>query len=125
MSSSNNSNNAQPILGTIGGLQIEFKKDYSAEVKLAIPESIEIANKSGLDDAFIFLLSLEKKCRLGNDVTSLKEVCLHIVRLARDRQDWDKLNSILSTINKRRAQSKVAVGAIVQKQWNILIILLI
>jgi len=115
MSSSNNSNNAQPILGTIGGLQIEFKKDYSAEVKLAIPESIEIANKSGLDDAFIFLLSLEKKCRLGNDVTSLKEVCLHIVRLARDRQDWDKLNSILSTINKRRAQSKVAVGAIVQE----------
>ena len=108
------------ILGTIGGAQIELKKDYSAEVKLAIPESIEIATKSGLDDAIVFLLSLEKKCRLGNDITSLKETCLHIVRLVRDRQDWDRLNSVLSTINKRRAQSKVAVGAVVQEAMGYL-----
>lgn len=109
-----------PILGTIGGIQIELKKDYSAEVKLAITESIEIANKSGLDEAFVLLLALEKKCRLGNDVTSLKEICLHIVRLAREKQDWDRLNSIISTLNKRRAQSKAAVSAIVQEAMEYL-----
>ena len=104
-----------PVLGTIGGGQIELKKDYSAEVKVAITESIDIANTTGLDDAYVLLLSLEKKCRLGNDITSLKEVCLHIIRLSKEKNDWDKLNSMLSTINKRRAQSKAAVTVIVHE----------
>lgn len=63
----------------------------------------------------MFLLGLEKKCRTNNDFNCLKEVCLHMVRLCRERNDWDKLNSTLMVINKRRAQGKVAVTAVVEE----------
>ncbi|CAE7583106.1 psmD12, partial [Symbiodinium microadriaticum] len=38
-----------------------------------------------------------------------------MVRLCRERNDWEKLNSTLVVINKRRAQGKVAVTAIVEE----------
>jgi 26S proteasome regulatory subunit N5 len=38
-----------------------------------------------------------------------------MVRLCRERNDWEKLNSTLMVINKRRAQGKVAVTAIVEE----------
>jgi hypothetical protein len=40
------------------------KKDYSDELKTLIPESISVAKLSGLDEAIVLLLGLEKKCRL-------------------------------------------------------------
>ena len=66
-----------------------------------IPESITVANERGLDEAILLLLGLEKKCRVNNDFTNLKEVCLHMVRLCRSKSDWGKLNSTLAVINKR------------------------
>ena len=80
-----------------------------------MPESLSIADARGLDEAMLFLLSLEKKCRTNNDFNTLKEVCLHMIRLCRDRNDWEKLNSTLVVINKRRAQGKVAITAIVEE----------
>lgn len=38
-----------------------------------------------------------------------------MVRLCREKNDWEKLNSTLIVINKRRAQGKVAVSAIVEE----------
>ena len=90
----------------------ETKKSFTAEVAAAIPESNVIAREKGLDDALVLLLGLEKKCRINNDIENLKEVCLHMVRLCRER-DWTKLNSIIAVINKRRAQSKHAITVMV------------
>lgn len=100
---------------------MDLKKEYSAELKTAIPESVEMAGKAGgLEEAINFLLQLEKKCRTANDFTNLKEVCLHMVRLCREKNDWAKLNSILSVINKRRSQSKIAIETVVKEAYTYL-----
>jgi 26S proteasome regulatory subunit N5 len=96
-------------------MSLEGKKDFSSELQVIIPESIEILNSKGLDDAIALLLTFEKKCRVNNDFHSLKETCLHIIRLCRQKNDWEKLNSLLSILNKRRAQNKLAVTAIVEE----------
>jgi 26S proteasome regulatory subunit N5 len=43
-----------------------------------------------------------------------------MVRLCREKNDWAKLNSTLAVINKRRAQSKVAISAIVEEAMKFL-----
>ena len=59
------------------------------------------------------LLLFERKCRTNNDLNSLKEVCLHTIKLCRERDDWAKLGSVLSVLNKRRSQSKHVINAVV------------
>lgn len=113
---------------------METKKDFSSEVQVLffpfflpkythgilqviIPQSITLA-ESNLEEAVTLLLGLEKKCRLHNDFTNLKEVCLHMVRLCRTKSNWDKLNSTLAVISKRRSQSKVAISAVVEEAMS-------
>jgi hypothetical protein len=86
----------------------------SSELQAIIPESNALLESKGLDEAVGFLLNFEKKCRANSDLTSLKSVCLHMVRMCRAK-DWAKLNSTLSIINKRRAQSKDVILAIVKE----------
>lgn len=68
---------------------------------------------SGIEDAIAVMLPLEKKCRVNNDNSSLKEVSLHIVRLCRTASDWDKLSAMLGLINKRSSQIKSVLIAVV------------
>lgn len=91
------------------------KKDYGPELQALIPKSLEVANTSGIDEALSQLLALEKKARFHHDHTTLKEVCLHMVRMCRERNDWARLNSTLSLLNRRRAQHKSAISAIVEE----------
>lgn len=74
-----------------------------------------ISNTKGIDDAILALLVLEKKCRTTNDTHTLKQLCVHMVRLCREKNDWIKLNSTVAVINKRRNQSKFAVTAVVEE----------
>lgn len=101
-------------------MALEGKKDFSGELQTLIPESIEIAQNRGLDEAIVALLAFEKKCRINNDFHSLKETCLHLVRLCRQHNDWEKVNSMLSILNKRRAQNKLAITAIVDEAMSYL-----
>lgn len=94
---------------------LETKKDFTAEVQAVIPESVTVAEERGLEEAILLLLAVEKKCRVNNDFLNLKEVCLQMVRLCRSKSDWTKLNATLAIINKRRSQSKLAIGAIVEE----------
>eukprot|EP01031_Cornospumella_fuschlensis_P046865 gene46865-57382_t len=98
----------------------EGKKDFTAEVKVALPQSETIAASQGLEEAIAFLLPLEKKCRVNNDFTNLKEVSVQLVRLSKGKNDWDKLNAMLTLINKRSAQHKVALTAVVQEAMSYL-----
>lgn len=91
----------------------ETKKDFTSEVQAIIPESIIVAREKGIDEAVDQLLSLEKKCRVNNDTKNLKEVCLHMVRLCRERGEWMKLNAVLALINKRCTQQKSTMSAVV------------
>lgn len=64
------------------------------------------------------LLPLEKKCRQSNDFTSLKEVSLQLVRICFEFKDWEKLNSVLSVINKRSSQIKSTLTAVVEESMK-------
>lgn len=91
----------------------EGKKDFTADLQATIPESVTIAKEKGIDDAITLLLALEKKCRLNNDSTNLKEVCLHMLRLCREKADWMKLNSTIAIINKRNSLHKLTITSVV------------
>ena len=100
---------------------VEGKKDFSEEFKnVIVPQSVTMIQEKGIEEAVQFCLSFEKKCRLAGDHTNLKEVCLHVVRLCREREDWSKLNSVLSVISKRRTQHKVAIESIVKEAYEYL-----
>lgn len=99
---------------------VEGKKDFSDEFKTVVPDSISICAEKGMEDAIQFLLQFEKKCRLAGDTTNLKEVCLHMVRLCREREDWARLNSVLSVISKRRTQHKIAIESVVKETYEYL-----
>ena len=88
------------------------KKDYSSEFEDLKPKALEAAG-SNLQEALLLLLSLEKKCRNDNDNTTLKEVCVWMLQLCREKQDWEQLNSTLTVINKRRNQSTMVLQAVV------------
>jgi len=87
-------------------IAFEGKKDYTTEVQSALPESLIIAKNQSLEDAISFLLPLEKQCRIHNDYINLKEVSIQLIRLCYQCIDWNRLNSILTLINKRSAQHK-------------------
>lgn len=70
-------------------------------------------SQTSLEDAIALILPLEKKCRVNNDHNNLREVSLHLVRLCRNVNDWDKLNAMLSLINKRSSQYKSTLTAVV------------
>jgi 26S proteasome regulatory subunit N5 len=80
---------------------------------MAIPESNNIAQSRGLDEAVAYLLPLEKSCRVNNDFKNLREVNVHLVRICRQNNDWEKLNAVLALINKRSSQYKTALSAVV------------
>jgi 26S proteasome regulatory subunit N5 len=101
-------------------MEVVTKKEYTAEVASLIPESNTLTQAGQLDDALTLLLGLEKKCRIAGDLPSLKEVCLHMVRLCRQTQQWGKLASTVVVINKRRAQSKTAISAVVEEAMTYL-----
>lgn len=84
-------------------------------MKALIPESLTVATEKGIDEAVVLLLALEKKCRLGNDAVNLKEVCLQMVRLCRDKANWIKLNAVLAVINKRDGLNKSVISAVVKE----------
>eukprot|EP01033_Poteriospumella_lacustris_P000531 gene531-359_t len=90
----------------------EGKKEFTAEVQAALPEATALSQTS-LEDAIALILPLEKKCRVNNDHNNLREVSLHLVRLCRNVNDWDKLNAMLSLINKRSSQYKSTLTAVV------------
>lgn len=97
------------------------KKDFSSEIQTVIPQARQIASVESLEsleEAIQLLLTYEKKCRLANDFSSLKEVCLTIIQLCYEKGDWNRLNSALVVINKRRSQSKVAITAVVQEAYS-------
>ena len=70
----------------------QLKKSFADEAAVLFSDADAIAANS-LEDALTLLLTLEKKCRIGNDFKTLKDVCLHMVRLCKDNNDWSRLNT--------------------------------
>jgi len=98
---------------------IEKKEDFTELSKVQIAEATVLAENGELDRAIELLLSLEKKCRLGNDIMSLTRTVVAMITLCHERGDWAKLNTTVGIINRRHQQSKHAIIAIIDKamEW--------
>ena len=70
---------------------------------------------AGLASAIDLLMGLEKQCRVGNDLTTLKRVVLHSVQLCKKCGDYEKLIDTLNFIVKRRSQKNAAITEIVKE----------
>lgn len=57
---------------------------------------------------------------MNNDLHNLKDVSVHLVRLCRNSNDWDKLNSVLILINKRSSTYKATLTAVVAEAMGYL-----
>lgn len=90
--------------------QTSYAAEKIAEAKAAVAATNSLEDPATLDA----LLSAEKKCRLSNDALATRDVAVCIVALCRERKDWERLNSMMTTLAKRRSQSKVVIGAIVE-----------
>lgn len=98
---------------------IEKKEDFTEATKTTVAEATSLAQNGALDRAIEMLLALEKKCRLGNDISNLKDTVLAMVTLCREQNNWPKLNATCLAISKRQSQSKHAISVVVTKamEW--------
>mmetsp|Transcript_29680 Transcript_29680/g.42377 ORF Transcript_29680/g.42377 Transcript_29680/m.42377 type:complete len:481 (+) Transcript_29680:54-1496(+) len=88
------------------------KKDFTAEVTVLFAQ-VDKSAAENLDDAITSLLAMEKKCRVSNDPTNLVKVCKFMLKVCKEQNDWPKLNAVLALINKRCAQIKSVITAVV------------
>jgi len=93
---------------------IEKKEDFSATTAALLAESKVLANAGQLNKAIEQLFALEKKCRLGNDIKSLKTVVTGMCQVCKDQNDWEKLCGTIATIAKRHQQHRNAITAMLE-----------
>ena len=67
---------------------IEKKEDFATAVVTLLAEAAVMASAGQLDKAVEQLFALEKKCRLANDISSLKAVAVGMCQLCRDNNAW-------------------------------------
>jgi ribulose-5-phosphate 4-epimerase/fuculose-1-phosphate aldolase len=91
---------------------IEKKEDFAAATAGLLAEGGVLAAAGQLDKAIEQLFALEKKCRLGNDINSLKAVVTGMCQLCKDQANWEKLSATIATISKRHQQHRNAITAV-------------
>jgi len=91
---------------------IEKKEDFAAATAALLAEGGVLAAAGQLDKAVEQLFALEKKCRLGNDIKSLKAVVTGMCQLCKDQGNWAKLSATVATIAKRHQQHRNAITAV-------------
>lgn len=107
----------------MSGFLETLKKDYKSELEQIIRQVNDLVASHNLEEALQFGLQFEKKCRLGSDNVTLKEICVYLVQLCFDQNDFPKLNNILLLLNKKRNQSKNVITAIVEKSMGFLLLI--
>lgn len=76
-----------------------FEKEIEANRDLAL-------RAGQVQDAIDALLALERAARLAGDITGTTELCVAIVKICHDANQWTLLNESIQLISKRRAQLK-------------------
>ncbi|KAJ8602263.1 hypothetical protein CTAYLR_003651 [Chrysophaeum taylorii] len=99
------------------------KTDQSAFASSVVAEARAALETTGSLDApsvLEALLAAEKKCRLSNDAYAARTVTSCIVSMCRELKEWDRLNSMLTLLSKRRSQSKVVITALLEEGISLL-----
>jgi 26S proteasome regulatory subunit N5 len=98
--------------GAMGG-QIEEKADLSAETDAKLEQSQTLVTAGQLPEALVMLAALEKRCRVGNDNTSLARVCEASLKFCKEAGDEEALLATLESLSTRRSQKTSAIKALV------------
>ncbi|KAG8467445.1 hypothetical protein KFE25_000761 [Diacronema lutheri] len=85
-----------------------FEKEIEANRDLAL-------RAGQVQDAIDALLTVERTARLAGDIPGTTEVCVAIVKICHDANQWTLLNENIQLLSKRRAQLKQAIQGIVQE----------
>jgi 26S proteasome regulatory subunit N5 len=99
--------------GAAAGGELEEKVDLSKEVDTKLEQSKTLADGGSLKESLALLAALEKKCRVGNDTTSLIKVCNASVQYCKDAGDVESLIATLETLTTRRSQKSAAIRSMV------------
>lgn len=102
------------VSGSAAGGQLEERLDLSAETDGRIAQAQLLADAGQLGEALALLAAQEKRCRVGNDNSSLVRVCEASVQLCHARGDHDALIATIKTLSTRRSQKTSAVQALVR-----------
>lgn len=96
--------------------QLEERIDLSTETseKIEQAKTLVSSDSSNLRDALAILAALEKRCRVGNDLSSLVRVCEASLKLCHDAGDDESLVATLKSLSTRRSQKSKAIGALVE-----------
>lgn len=100
--------------GAAAGGQLEEKVDLSAQVEEKMKQAQSLVDGGSIPEALALLAALEKKCRVGNDNTSLTKVCVASIEHSRASKDVALIVSTLTTLCTRRSQKSAAIKAMVQ-----------
>lgn len=100
--------------GRAAGGQLEEKVDLSAETDAKLAQAEQLVASGQLSDALALLGALEKRCRVGNDNTSLARVCEGAVQLCHIAGDNEALINTLQSFTTRRSQKTSAIRALVR-----------
>ena len=96
--------------------QLEERLDLSRETaaQIAQAQAMVQASREQLPAALALLGAWEKKCRVGNDTPSLKNVCVASLELCHSLHDHESLVVTLQSLASRRSQKSAAIQALVQ-----------
>lgn len=93
--------------------RIEERVDLTDETNSLIQETSQMAN-ANLSDVLNLLYALEKKCRVGNDTSSLVKICEHSLNITKKLgASLDDTLECLNTLCTRRSQKSKAITALV------------
>lgn len=103
--------------GASAGGQLEEKVDLSTEVTAKLEQAKTLMGSGGsssLSETLALLAAIEKRCRVGNDTTSLIKVCTASVQHCKDVENEAILIHTLQTLSTRRSQKSAVISAMVQ-----------
>jgi len=98
----------RPSAKPVGTDLDSIDREIAAQRKVALQEG-------KLDAAIDALSNIEKQMRLAADVSGTRKVVVAIVQICYEARAWKTLNEQISVLNKKRAQLKQAVTAMVQQ----------
>lgn len=101
--------------GKASGGELEEKIDLTPETDAKLEQSAGLAKSGQVKEALAILAALEKRCRVGNDLSNLIRVCEASLQYCYDAGDIELLLTTLNTLTTRRSQKTQAVRALVLK----------
>lgn len=100
--------------GAADGGELEETLDLSVETDAKLEQCKTLVQAGQLQEALALLSALEKRCRVGNDNTSLARVCEASLKSCKEVGDEEALLQTLQTLATRRSQKTSAIRSLVQ-----------